>query len=187
MIDEAQIGKRIREIRKRQGYTLRGLAAKTNFSPGFLSKIENSIKAPSINTLVKLAKALNVSMPDIFGEGESDATVTLLKKHERQELARDRRNLGYIYEALAPHFKNKHMDPYILKDPPNRKGKAVFQHEGQEVLYVLEGKARFHYGEKEFILEEGDCLYFEADVPHYGTTIGEDEFKCLIVFYYPEE
>ena len=92
----------------------------------------------------------------------------------------------YSYQALAPHYPNKHMDPYVLKDPPNRKGKAVFQHEGEEMLYVLEGKTKFFYGDKEFILEEGDCLYFDASVPHYGVALDDKEFKCLLVLYTPE-
>jgi transcriptional regulator with XRE-family HTH domain len=187
MIEEADIGTRIQQIRRKKGFTLRVLAGKTNFSPGFLSKIENSKKAPSINTLMKLAKALNVRMADIFGETDPETSVTLVKKNERRELAREGNSFGYCYEALAPHFPNKRMDPYVLKDPPERKRKAIFQHEGQEMLYVLEGKTKFHHGDKEFVLEEGDCLYFNANVPHYGTTIGEKEFKCLLVFYYPEE
>lgn len=185
MIEEADIGKRIQQIRKKHGITLRTLGDKTGFSQGFLSKVENSKKAPSIGTLMKLAKALDVRIADIFGETDPDTTITLVKKHERREMARNGTNLGYSYQALAPHYPNKHMDPYVLKDPPNRKGKAVFQHEGEEMLYVLGGKTKFFYGDKEFILEEGDCLYFDASVPHYGVALDDQEFKCLLVFYSP--
>ena len=185
MIEEAEIGKRIQRIRKDKGYTLRVVAEKTGFSQGFLSKVENSKKAPSIGTLMQLARTLEVSMADFFGEAQPDTTVTLVKASERREMARDGTNFGYCYEALAPLFLNKHMDPYILKDVPDRNTKPVFQHEGEEMLYVLEGKTKFFYGDKEYILEEGDCLYFNSAVPHYGVALDEKEFKCLLVFYTP--
>jgi transcriptional regulator with XRE-family HTH domain len=89
MIEEAEIGKRIRQIRKKHGYTLRTLAKKTNFSQGFLSKVENSRKAPSIGTLMKLAKTLDVRMADFFGETQADTMVTLVKASERREMARE--------------------------------------------------------------------------------------------------
>jgi len=185
MIEEADIGKRIRQIRKKHGYTLRALANRTNFSQGFLSKVENSKKAPSIGTLMKLAKTLDVRMADFFGETQPDTTVTLVKASERREMAREGTSFGYSYEALAPQFLNKHMEPFILRDSPGRAPKPLFQHDGEEMLYVLEGKTKFFYGEKEFILEEGDCLYFNSAIPHYGVALGDKEFKCLLVFYAP--
>ncbi len=185
MIKEEEIGKRIKQIRKQNGYTLKDLADSTGFSQGFLSKVENSKKAPSIGTLMELAKTLHVRMADFFGEAQPDASITLVKASDRREMARDGTNFGYCYEALAYTFLNKHMDPYILKDSPNRKAKPVFQHEGEEMLYVLEGKSRFFYGDKEYILEEGDCLYFNSAVPHYGEALGDKEFKCLLVIYSP--
>lgn len=185
MVNEEEIGSRIQQIRKAKGYTLRELAGKTGFSQGFLSKVENSRKAPSIGTLMTLAKTLNVRMADLFGETEMETTITVVRANERREMARNGTNFGYCYEALAPRFLNRHMDPYILKDPPSRKSKPVFQHEGEEMLYVLEGKTKFYHGDKEFFLEEGDCIYFNSSVPHYGTAIGGKEFKGLLVLYSP--
>jgi transcriptional regulator with XRE-family HTH domain len=186
-IEEAEIGKRVQEIRKQKGFTLRTLAERTGFSQGFLSKVENSKKAPSIGTLMRLAKALNVRMADFFGEAQPDTTITLVRAGERKEMARDGTSFGYRYEALAPQFLNKHMDPYIIKDAPGRKTNTYFQNEGEEMLYVLEGKAKFVHGDKEFILEEGDCVYFNASIPHYGVPLGEKELKCLLVFYSPHQ
>lgn len=183
MLGEEQIGKRVQQIRKEKGYTLRSLADESGFSQGFLSKIENSKKAPSIGTLMGLARTLNVRMADFFGEQVSDTTFTLVRKNERRQMARNGTSFGYSYEALAPQFLNKHMDPYILSDPPGRDSKPVFQHEGEEMLYVLQGKTKFFFGDKEFILEEGDCLYFNAAIPHYGVAVGDKEFKCLLVLY----
>jgi mannose-6-phosphate isomerase-like protein (cupin superfamily) len=151
-----------------------------------LSKLENSKSAPSLSTLIKISKVLNVRLSHIFGESESETAVTLVKKNERQEMARNGSLYGYRYESLAPHFLNRRLDPYILIHPFNSGETPIFQHEGQEMLYVLEGIMKFHHGNKEMIVEEGDCVYFDASIPHHGNSIGSKELKCILVIYTPE-
>ncbi len=51
------------------------------------------------------------------------------------------------------------------------------------MLFVLQGQMRFQYGDREFVLEEGDCVYFDSSIPHTGGPVGEEELKCLIVIY----
>jgi mannose-6-phosphate isomerase-like protein (cupin superfamily) len=63
---------------------------------------------------------------------------------------------------------------------------TLFQHDGEEILLVLEGTMKFFHGGQEFIAEEGDCLYFDASVPHHGICQGKKEVKCLMVIYTPE-
>lgn len=48
---------------------------------------------------------------------------------------------------------------------------------------VLEGTMRFVHGDKEFIVEEGDCIYFDASIPHFGITEGYNPVKCLMVIF----
>ena len=186
MREDHEIGPFIRELRKERGMTMMELAEHTGFSQGFLSKLENSKSAPSLSTLIKIAKVLNVRLSHIFGESESETAVTLVRKNERQEMARNGSLYGYRYEALAPHFLNRRMDPYILTHPCNTGETPIFQHEGQEMLYVLEGKMKFYHGSKEMIVEKGDCVYFDAGMPHHGISIGNKDLKCVLVIYTPE-
>ena len=93
---------------------------------------------------------------------------------------------GYCYEALSHPFRGKHMEPFVLTypDTKNPKRDVWFEHDGEEVLFVLQGRMLFLHGDKEFILEEGDCVYFDASIPHYGEVYeAEKELKCLIVIY----
>ncbi len=182
---EAEIGKRIRRLRKAQGLTMKELADKAGFSQGYISKLENSESAPPISTLIRLAQALNVDINAFFGEQQDQATISLVKRDERRELAREGTRFGYSYEMLAPAFMNKKMDPYILIIPPDMKTQPFFQHEGQEMVFILEGEGTFTYGDKEIKVEAGDCLYFEAGVQHVGTNTSGKEFKALIVIWSP--
>lgn len=186
MVEESELGIRIQQYRISRGLTLQELADKTGYSKGYLSKIEKAEKAPPVSTLINLAKALNINISEIFGEVEENSPICLVKKWERRTIARDGSVFGYAYQALAHKFHNKHMEPYVLTLPLNPKENALFQHKGEEILFVLEGTMKFFHGEKEFIVEEGDCIYFDGSIPHYGVCQGNKEVKCLMVIYTPE-
>ncbi len=183
MIDEAEIGRKIKELRKERGLNLSDLAEATGFTKGYLSKVENSKKAPPVSTLLVLAKALEVNISAIFSENEDKPAITLVKKSERRLMARDGTAFGYSYEPLAHKFTQRRMDPYVLTLPLKPKKRAVFQHKGEEILMVLEGTMRFVHGEKEFLVEEGDCIYFDGSIPHFGMAEGSKPVKCLMVIF----
>jgi quercetin dioxygenase-like cupin family protein len=76
------------------------------------------------------------------------------------------------------------MEPYIVIFPQQIKDK-LFQHKGEEFVFVLEGKGRMFYGDQEFVVEEGDALYFDGDIPHHGHAEGDKPWKCLTVLFTP--
>jgi mannose-6-phosphate isomerase-like protein (cupin superfamily) len=60
--------------------------------------------------------------------------------------------------------------------------KEAMAHEGEELIFIIEGKQEFVYNGKTQILEEGDCCYFDSSKLHYGRSLGEKKSKALIVF-----
>ncbi|MGD8562110.1 MAG: XRE family transcriptional regulator [Desulfarculaceae bacterium] len=187
MITEEEIGKKIREIRLSKGKTLEDIAEKTQFSRGYLSKIENSKKGPPVSSLIRIAKALEVSISEIFGETAEADSISLVKKSERKIIARSGTQFGYNYQALAYKYHNRHMDPYLLVRPPHhKKDLCAFKHRGEEIMFVLEGKLEFIYGENKYLVEQGDCVYFDSNIEHYANNIGDTDVKTLMVIYTPE-
>ena len=183
MIDESEIGRKIKLLRLERGLNLKELADKSGFTKGYLSKVENSKKAPPVSTLLNLARVLGVNISEIFSEGEDKASIVLTKKSERKTLARNGTAFGYSYEPLALNFPGRHMDPYVLTAPAKQRKKGLFQHSGEEMIMVLEGTMRFTHGDQEFLVEEGDCIYFDASVPHRGIADGSEPAKGLMVIF----
>ncbi len=165
--------------------TLLELAERTGFTKGYLSKVENTKKSPPVSTLIMLAKALETSLSEIFGEKEEKSSISLVKKKERQVVARNGTVFGYSYQTVAHKFYDKHMEPFILTLPVSPKQVPLYQHKGEEILFVLEGTMKFYHGDREFIVEGGDCLYFDASIPHHGVCQGKKEVKCFMVIYTP--
>ena len=178
---EEQIGARIRTLRIDRGLTLAEVADKTNFSRSYLSKLEHSKTAPPVATLSAIADALGVHIADIFAEAEPETKITLVRKGERQPSYRLGADTGYIYTPLAPVFPKRLMDPYVINIPPERRKKQVFQHKGQEVMVILKGRLQMFYDDQDFVLGEGDCLYFDASIPHHGHSLDDEEVEFLIV------
>ena len=183
MINETEIGKRIREFRLKKNFTLQELADKTGYSKGYLSKVEKSEKAPPVATLSVIARELGVSVSVILGEETKNDSICLVRQNERTLMAKTGEEFGYAYEALANPYPNKHMEPFVLSYPSDDALKHTFQHDGEEMLFVLQGQMRFKYRNNEFILDEGDCLYFDSSVAHTAEPIGDEPLKTLIVLY----
>jgi transcriptional regulator with XRE-family HTH domain len=179
--NESEIGNKIKELRLSRRITLEVLAKQTGFTKSYLSKVEKSEKAPPVSTLGIIARTLNVTISYLLGEENNIKSVIMVKKGERSLIARDGTAFGYAYESIAHKFINKIMEPFVLTLPIKRKKKTVFQHEGHEILFVIKGTMKFHHGVEEFIAEEGDCLYFDSGIPHFGEAIGSKVAKCLMV------
>lgn len=187
MLSEEVLGKNIKKIRLSKGMTLGQLSEKTEFSIGYLSKVEKNAKGPPASTLIRIAKGLDVSISKIFGESEIEDSVSLVKKDDRKVIVRGGTKFGYNYEALAYKFTKRAMDPYIITRPPHhKKNMAAFKHKGQEMLFIIEGKMEYFYGSNRFVLEEGDCIYFDSSIEHWGNNIGDTDVKSLLIIYSPE-
>lgn len=183
---EKLIIQNIKKFRMEQKITLEELAQRTGLTKGYLSRIERSKKAPPYSTLNRIAMALGIDVSLLLTEGSEelkDVRISITKKNDGKVVETIGTFYGYKYEALAQNKPGKNMVPFIIE--PAFKEKGIFNHEGEEFIYVLEGKHEFTYDGKKYILEEGDSVYFDSGVPHVGISLGEKKGKLLsIMFHY---
>jgi transcriptional regulator with XRE-family HTH domain len=180
---ESEIGKRIKAARINKKLTLEKLANKTGFTRSYLSRIEKSEKSPPLSTLGIIARVLGITISFLVGEEKQQTSFGIVKKGERPLVTRKGTTLDYSYEAVAHTFPNKKMEPFILTLPYKPKKKTIHQHEGEEILFVLKGTMKFLHGNREHIVEEGDCIYFDSGFPHFGESLGRKEAQCFMVIY----
>ncbi|MFC1676760.1 helix-turn-helix domain-containing protein [Planctomycetota bacterium] len=160
------ISRNIKQIRKTRGLTLEMLAARSNLTKGYLSKVENAKSTPPVSTLQSLAVALGVDISELFdskkGEEVLPSGLDLLRKSLKAQ--KDVKGDGYLYKPLVQNLKNKYMSPFMMKV---RKGKTnVFSHDSEEFGYVLSGRISLVYDGKCFELREGDSFYFDSRKQH---------------------
>ncbi len=181
---EELIAKNIGILRKKKKITLQQLADLTGLTKGYLSKIERSAKSPPYSTLNKVARALGVDVSYLINEiveESGDPRIAFVKKNQGKIVETVGSPYGYAYQTLASAKPGKNMEPYIIE--PAFEEKAVFQHEGEEFLYVLEGTHEFIYDGTTYLMEEGDSVYFDSGVPHTGRSVGKKRAKMLAVMF----
>jgi transcriptional regulator with XRE-family HTH domain len=178
---EQDIGKRIRSNRLKQAMTLQELASRTNLSKSLLSKIENGKVSSPVSTLFTIAKALNTKITYFFNGQDENLPIILVRKNERRQFHRAGAHFGYTYEALGYKRKEKLMEPFILYMDKKTAKNVTFSHPGEEILFILEGTWEFKHGDQELTLRKGDCIYFDASIPHSGKPVGNKPVKAFMV------
>ena len=178
---EQDIGKRMRSVRLQRAMSLQELASQTNLSKSLLSKIENGKVSSPVSTLFVIAKALNTKITYFFNDQDENLPIILVRKNERRQFHRVGAQFGYTYEALGYKRKEKLMEPFILYMDEKTAKNVTFSHPGEEILFMLEGTWEFRHGDQKLILRKGDCIYFDASIPHSGKPIGKKPIKAFMV------
>ncbi len=168
-------------MRLKRAITLQQLASRTNLSKSLLSKIENGKVSSPVSTLFTIAKALNTKITYFFNDKDENLPIILVRKNERRQFHRINARFGYTYEALGYKRKEKLMEPFILYMDKKSAKNVSFSHPGEEILFMLEGTSEFKHGDQKLTLKKGDCIYFDASIPHSGRPIGDKPVKSFMV------
>ena len=176
-----RVGRQIRHWRLVKGLTLKDMAKLAGCSESFLSKIENDRTTPSLSTLHNIAVALELSISDIFGSGESEVVTRADKRNvllvDGDESDGDRTRL----EQLVPAKKGRLLqaDMYII--PPGGGSNGEIQHSGEEFGFVMEGSLFLTIDNMSYHLEEGDSFVFRSELTHTFTNKGNTVARVLWV------
>lgn len=178
-MEELLISKRIKHIRLEKELTLDDLAKRTGFTKGLLSKIENNKVSPPLSTLVKITRALDVSLSDLFRAADAK-NIKVIRREHRVKNRLDNSPGGQ--EILVEGFPNQKFEPVLITiaDPENYQTK-MYSHPGQEFIFVLTGKMKYLYGDEEYLVEAGDSLYFNAETPHSPAPLPEQKVSYLSI------
>ncbi len=179
---EIKIGAKVKDYRRARQLTLQQLGQYTGLSRSFLSKLENGQVSPSIPTLIKVATALGTTVSDLLDglTGVSEGNLVVVRALRRSIVARGGSSFGYSYERLA-HRKSSTFEAFIVRFTRGRKPAKPFVHEGYEFNYVLKGSIELVHGDQCLVLNEGDSVYFDSSIPHYGLARGAREAQVLAV------
>ncbi len=172
---EVAIGREVREFRKKLDMTVADLAKLADLSAGMLSKIENGMTSPSLETLQALSRALHVPVTAFFRRYEEERDATFVRAGQGLTIERRGTRAGHQYQLLGHTLrKNIAVEPYLITLTEKSDVFPIFQHAGVEFLYMLEGEVGYRHANKTYVLRPGDSLFFDADAPH-----GPDELRKL--------
>ena len=172
------LGLQIRKKREQKGITLTKAAKEMNISPSFLSQIERGIVSPSISTLRAIADYLNTYIGVLLGESVSEENAVIVRQNDRS------RSIvwgkGIKLHILSPSNSNLEFmyDEYEINSST---GDKLYQHEGEECAFVLEGKLEINLSGNVFILNKGDFIWFQSTIPHKITNLSDKKSLAIWV------
>ncbi|MCL6285440.1 helix-turn-helix domain-containing protein [Ruegeria sp. 2012CJ41-6] len=181
-IDRA-IGASLKELRQSRKQSARRLAEQSGISAAMVSRIENGLVSPSIDTLAALAEALQVPIVSLFREARTDHTdYTLVRHGEGLKSTRIAGDHSHKYVNLALHSRTD-LRFQARRVTLLREGGQPPTYVGHGVVFVqaLEGEAIYRYGEARFTLVAGDSISVDAELNHGFVEVLTPEFVFLTV------
>ena len=178
MVD-LNIGSQIRRLRLEQHRTQQEIADACGFTKSLLSKIESNKVMPPVATLVKIAGALGTKVAALIEAGTNGASVHTPAAEVKENIVRTEQ--GYWIHPFATRHKGKRMQPFLFVARKGEVKEHHLVHEGEEFIYVLQGKMRVQVGKEEYLLKNGDALYFNSCEVHQVIPV-TDEARYLNIF-----
>ena len=162
--DLAQIPGRIKELREILEISALDMARDTGIPPETYLKYEAGDLDIPISVLYHISSRLGVDTTVLLtGEDPRMDTASVCR---RGKGVRIERYPGYEFSALAYNFKGRTIEPLLVFLDPSKEAAVPVTHYGQEFNYVVEGKVKVTVGQREYVLETGDSIYFNAGLPH---------------------
>lgn len=159
--------------------SVRSLATNADFSPSFISQVENGQVSPSISSLERIALALGASISDFFQHADREGAAGLVvraSQRRRYESAWSKaqiENLGVQGSKLRPLL--------ITVAPHGSSGKKPYRRPYDEFAFVLEGAIKLELNGEEIVLETGDAASTPAQKPVRWVNESDRPAKILVV------
>jgi transcriptional regulator with XRE-family HTH domain len=169
------LGERIRAKRKERGKSLSELSQLTGLTASFLSQVERDVTEPSITSLRKIAKALDVPIFYFLLDAEEFSPV--VRSEDRKVLKFPQSHL--TFELLTPDLSRQMELMMATLEPGTSTCDEPLTHPGEECTFVLQGEMEIQVGEDIYHLKEGDSIYYYCAIPHKITSVGKKDLVFI--------
>lgn len=182
-VQPLRLGARVRDIRRRNEWTLEEASRRTGLARSTLSKIENDQMSPTFDVVQKLAAGLEIELPQLFvaaAPGNASGRRALTRAGE----GRPRLTPTYEHELLCTELAQRKMIPFktLVRARSIDEFSDWVRHPGEEFLFVVAGSIAFYTEFYEPVaLAAGDSIYYDSDMGHACVSVGEDDATILWV------
>ncbi|MBI3965613.1 MAG: helix-turn-helix transcriptional regulator [Chloroflexi bacterium] len=176
---EINVGELVRRLRQGRRLSVRTLAARTEFSPSFISQVELGQASPSIASLERIAAALGVTLAEFFEAEAADAAAGEADPPRRQITSQWSRAQ---IQALGGPGESRQLSPFLITIAPGgRSGNAPSIQPVEVFAAVIDGEVTLTLGNVVRALPRGDSVTIPAGTPHRWENLGTEEAKLVVV------
>ncbi len=182
-VHNGALGLRTRALREGMGLSLRDLAERSGVSAPMLSQVERGETSPTLQVASRIAGGLELRLSQLLRLDE-DGAVTIVRRSERRK--GPAAGAGHSYEVLTPPLPGQRAELSLHTLAPGvstggRGDPPMHEPGSREIALVQEGTVTFHCDGQRHELERGDCVTFDADLPHRFENRGERQAVLLAV------
>jgi transcriptional regulator with XRE-family HTH domain len=183
MTTKNHVGRRISELRKLQGLTLKEMADRSGLTKGYLSKIEHAKVPPPFSTLEKIAGAVDVDINDLLASGQTEFGARNIDFLPPESTRRHSfRSDGVCsFRPLLKRYRNKQMSPFFMSIQPGKT--KAFKHDAEEFVYIISGNIEMRYDGGSYHFKTGDSFYLDSRISHMFVNDSGAEVQLLVVDY----
>lgn len=178
-----EVARRIQESREILGISEEEMAQCTGVTLENYRMLEAGETDFTFTFIYKCAARLGVDTTDLL-KGSSPTLEEYSVTRAGRGLPIARRK-GFRYENLAPLFKNKTVEPFVVSAPFSQEEQhapiKLSRHEGHEFDYILSGRLKTIIDGHEEILEPGDSIYYDSGKPHGMIAVDGEECRFLAI------
>jgi transcriptional regulator with XRE-family HTH domain len=177
-----EVGGNLRRLRAAAGLSLEKLAQVADVSRAMLGQIELGQSAPTIKTLWKIARALDVPFSALIGDSAGGGTTVLRAAEAKRLTSADG---SFVSRALFPIGAPRRVEFYELLLEGGAEERADAHAAGTyENLVVAQGRVAIDVGPEHHQLGTGDAIVFDASVPHVYRNPGRVAAVMYLVITY---
>ena len=176
-----QIAERLKGLRDVLDISIEDVAGICGISPEEYLKLESGTVDISVSVLHRMSHAYGVELTTLmFGDEPKMSSYFVTRKGKGISVERTK---AYKYQSLAAGFSKRKADPFMVTVHPKSDSESIYQnaHEGQEYNYVISGRMQIQINGKDIILEEGDSIYFNSELPHGMKALDGKEVRFLAI------
>lgn len=176
------IAENLKRLRLERNLSLGQLAELSGVSKVMLSQIEKGDSNPTINTIWKIAKGLNVPYTVLIDKHEDETSVVKKSEAEHQN-SEDGTYRVYCYYGNTPY---RNFELFLLELDSNATYTSVGHSEkSQEYISVIQGELVLTTNNEDYLLKQEDCICFSSANSHTYKSCGKSTLKAIVVNFYP--
>jgi quercetin dioxygenase-like cupin family protein/DNA-binding XRE family transcriptional regulator len=159
-----QIAERLRGLRDALDLSTEEAASKCGVSEADYIKYESGNSDIPMSFICEVAQTFDVETTALISGNDPHSLIySVTRKGTGTSVERTK---AYKYLSLAHGFRNANAEPFEVTVEPCDKPINLNTHSGQEFNLVLEGTMQLQIAGNNITLNEGDCIYFDANKPH---------------------
>ncbi|MDR2969815.1 MAG: XRE family transcriptional regulator [Tannerellaceae bacterium] len=176
-----QIADRLAGLRDALELSPEEMAREAHLSKEEYLKMESGTVDISVSILHRISQAFGVELTTLmFGNEPKMSSYFITRRGKGIAVERTK---AYKYQSLAAGFAGRKADPFLVTVHPKPEGEPVNlnSHQGQEYNMVISGRLLLQISGKDLILEAGDSIYFNSELPHGMKALDSQEVKFLAI------